>query len=565
MSSRCWNRKPYRAPSTSLNSDLQFAVMIRKLLLTGLLAFSLPALSATIQRTISIDAALPGGGTSDWKTPTDITSNTGQFATDAEGDKQTGTAADLDYQIDSTGRDLKTFAYTYDNNFLYLWVERYASTSNTTDWWFYIDNSGSGPDGVMQSGERLVRVSWQGSNGTTTVSLFNYVSARAAGDPMTCPATGSNSVADGWCPVAGVADGYDMPGTYGTEITLLAENGDSQDQNGGLTSGAQSGLEMETRISWAALGSTGPASMGFHIASSNGQNMPKNTKDNMNGPGGNGGSIVFTDLAVNKSASDTTVNSGSSFSYSISISNNGDDASGVTLSDALPRGITLVSSSATHGSYTGSLWTVGALASGEVATLTLNVSADVVTSTTLITNTANNLTLDQTDTTPGNNSDSVDITISPAPIITTIKTVETYSDPVNDRSNPKAIPGAVVEYTITSSNAGFQAADSVSITDSIPANTEMFVGDIDAGGSGPVKFDPDTSTLRYNFIQTDNNADDIEFSSDGGNFYSYAPSPDLDGFDSNITHFRVKTSGAFAASNGSTDPSFNIRFRVRLQ
>ena len=565
MSSRCWNRKPYRAPSTSLNSDLQFAVMIRKLLLTGLLAFSLPALSATIQRTISIDAALPGGGTSDWKTPTDITSNTGQFATDAEGDKQTGTAADLDYQIDSTGRDLKTFAYTYDNNFLYLWVERYASTSNTTDWWFYIDNSGSGPDGVMQSGERLVRVSWQGSNGTTTVSLFNYVSARAAGDPMTCPATGSNSVADGWCPVAGVADGYDMPGTYGTEITLLAENGDSQDQNGGLTSGAQSGLEMETRISWAALGRTGPASMGFHIASSNGQNMPKNTKDNMNGPGGNGGSIVFTDLAVNKSASDTTVNSGSSFSYSISISNNGDDASGVTLSDALPRGITLVSSSATHGSYTGSLWTVGALASGEVATLTLNVSADVVTSTTLITNTANNLTLDQTDTTPSNNSDSVDITISPAPIITTIKTVETYSDPVNDRSNPKAIPGAVVEYTITSSNAGFQAADSVSITDSIPANTEMFVGDIDAGGSGPVKFDPDTSTLRYNFIQTDNNADDIEFSSDGGNFYSYAPSPDLDGFDSNITHFRVKTSGAFAASNGSTDPSFNIRFRVRLQ
>ena len=41
--------------------------------------------------------------------------------------------------------------------------------------------------------------------------------------------------------------------------------------------------------------------------------------------------------------------------------------------------------------------------------------------------------------------------------------------------------------------------------------------------------------------------------------------PDVDGFDSNITHFRVKTSGAFAASNGITDPSFNIRFRVRLQ
>ena len=539
--------------------------MIRKLLVTGLLAFSLPALPATIQRTISIDAALSGGGMSDWKTPTDITSNPGQFSTDAEGDKQTGSAADLDYQIDSTGRDLKTFAYTYDNNFLYFWVERYASTSNVTDWWFYIDNGGSSPDGLMQSGEKLLRVSWQGNNGVTTVRLYNYVSVRAAGDPMTCPATGSNSVADGWCPVAGVADGYDMPGTYGSEITLLAGNGDSQNQNGGLTSGAQTGLEMETKISWAALGSTGPSSLGFHIASSNGQNIPSQTKDNMDGPGGNGGSIVFTDLAVSKSASDTTVNSGSSFSYSVSITNTGDDASGITLTDALPSGATLVSSSTTHGSYTGNLWTVGALASTEVATLTLNVSADIVSTTTVITNTANNLTLDQTDTVPGNDADSVDVTISPAPIITTLKTVETYSDPVNDQTNPKAIPGAVMEYTITSSNSGFQAADSVTITDSIPASTEMFVGDIDGGGSGPVRFDPDTSTLGYNFILIDNNADDIEFSSDGGTFYTYTPSPDLDGFDSNITHFRVKTSGAFAASNGSTDPSFNIQFRVRLQ
>jgi uncharacterized repeat protein (TIGR01451 family) len=539
--------------------------MIRKLLFTALLAISLPALSATIQRTVTIDAALSGGGTSDWKTPTDITTNTGQFSTDAEGDKQTGSAADLDYQIDSTGRDLKTFAYTYDNNFLYFWIERFASTSNTTDWWFYIDNSGGGPDGLMQSGEKLLRVSWQGNNGATTVRLYNYVSARAGGDPMTCPATGSNSVADGWCPVAGVADGYDMPGTYGTEITLSAINGDSQNQNGGLTSGSQSGLEMETRISWAALGSSGPSSLGFHIAASNGQNIPSRTKDNMDGPGGNGGGIVFTDLAVSKSASSSSVNSGSSFSYTITVTNNGDDATGVTLTDALPAGVTLDSNSATHGSYTGNLWTLGALASTEVATLTLNVTADIVSSITVVSNTANSLTLDQTDTVPGNDSDSVDVSINPTPLITTIKTVETYSDPVNDQTNPKAIPGAVVEYTITSSNAGFMAADSVTITDSIPANTEMFVGDIDGGGSGPVRFDPDNSTLGYNFILIDNNTDDIEFSSDGGNFYTYSPSPDADGFDSNITHFRVKTSGAFAASNGVTDPGFNIQFRVRLQ
>lgn len=255
------------------------------------------------------------------------------------------------------------------------------------------------------------------------------------------------------------------------------------------------------------------------------------------------------------------------FSYTVSITNSGDDSTGVTQIDNLPAGVTLASASATHGSYDqgSGLWTVGALADTETATLTLNVEADVVTSATLITNTADNLTLDQSDTTPGNDSASVDVTINPSPIITTLKTVETFSDPANGESNPKAIPGAVVEYTITSSNAGFQAADSVTITDSIPANTEMYVGDIDGGGSGPVRFDPDTSTLGYNFILIDDNADDLEFSSDGGSFYTYTSTPDVDGFDSNITHFRVKTCGAFAASNGSTDPRFNIQFRVRLQ
>ena len=187
--------------------------MIRKLLFISLLLYTLPALSAVIQRSITIDAGLSGGGTGDWKTPSDITANAGQFSTDAEGDKQTGTAADLDYQIDSTGRDLKTFAYTYDSAFLYLWVERFASTSNTTDWWFFFDSSGGAPDGLLQSGEKLLRVSWKGNNGATTVRLYNYVSARPGGDPMTCPASGTNSVADGWCPSAGAADGYDMPGT----------------------------------------------------------------------------------------------------------------------------------------------------------------------------------------------------------------------------------------------------------------------------------------------------------------------------------------------------------------
>ena len=546
--------------------------MTRKLLFISLMLYTLPALSAVIQRTITIDAGLSGGGTGDWKTPTDITGNPGQFSSDAEGDKQTGTAADLDFPIDSTGRDLKTFAYSYDSAFLYLWVERFASTSNTTDWWFFFDSGGGTPNGLMQSGEQLLRVSWQGNNGATTVQLYNYVSARPGGDPMTCPASGANSVADGWCPVAGVVDGYDMPGTQGTEITLLAGNGDSQNQNGGLTSGPATGLEMETRISWAALGFGGPASLGFHIASSNGQNMPINTKDNMDGPGGSGGSILFSDLAVSKTASSATVYSGSSFSYNVTITNNGgSDATGVILSDVLPAAISYVSDVATHGSYNpaSGLWTVGTLANQAVATLTLNVRATTVSIVTAVTSTADNLALDQADPVPGNDADSVIVTISPSPEIETIKSVQTLSDPVNGSSNPKAIPGAVVQYTITSSNSGFAVTDtdSVIITDSIPANTEMFVGDIAAVGSGPLAFiDGSTSSaLSYTFTALGSSTDDIEFSSDGGVTYTYTPVPDADGFDSNITHFRGLTGGAFAASNGTSKPGFSFQFRVRVQ
>lgn len=56
--------------------------------------------------------------------------------------------------------------------------------------------------------------------------------------------------------------------------------------------------------------------------------------------------------------------------------------------------------------------------------------------------------------------------------LTVTKTSAVYSDPVNGTVNPKAIPGAVVTYTITISNgAGAASATNVAITDSL--NTEI--------------------------------------------------------------------------------------------
>jgi len=61
-------------------------------------------------------------------------------------------------------------------------------------------------------------------------------------------------------------------------------------------------------------------------------------------------------------------------------------------------------------------------------------------------------------------------TISTA-TLSVVKSAVVISDPVNSTTNPKAIPGAVVEYTITVTNSGAAAASAVTLTDSIPTNT----------------------------------------------------------------------------------------------
>lgn len=65
--------------------------------------------------------------------------------------------------------------------------------------------------------------------------------------------------------------------------------------------------------------------------------------------------------------------------------------------------------------------------------------------------------------------------------ITVTKTATVISDPFNNTTNPKAIPGALVEYCIQVSNSGGAAATNISVGDFIPANTTYEPGTIFAG------------------------------------------------------------------------------------
>ncbi len=155
------------------------------------------------------------------------------------------------------------------------------------------------------------------------------------------------------------------------------------------------------------------------------------------------------------------------------------------------------------------------------------------------------------------------------PEISMQKTSATLSDPVNGTSAPKAIPGAIIEYTISATNNGASATDnnSIAIVDAIPASTALYVADIAGAGSGPVKFNNGVvaSGLSYNFLSLGSNTDNISFSNDGGVSFNYTPVADADGVDTNVTNIKVTPTGQFSAKTAADAPAFQVRFRVLLR
>ena len=159
-------------------------------------------------------------------------------------------------------------------------------------------------------------------------------------------------------------------------------------------------------------------------------------------------------------------------------------------------------------------------------------------------------------------------TLSPA--LALQKNVLIVFDPINLITNPLAIPGGWAEHTITASNQAAGAVDdgTTVITDPLPANVDLFVGDLGGVGSGPVEFTDGTgaasSGLTYTFGGLANLGDDVDFSIDGVDF-TYVPTPDVDGFDATVRFIRINLSGIFLGMTTATPPTFDLRMRVRVQ
>ncbi|MEM8745037.1 MAG: DUF11 domain-containing protein, partial [Pseudomonadota bacterium] len=161
-----------------------------------------------------------------------------------------------------------------------------------------------------------------------------------------------------------------------------------------------------------------------------------------------------------------------------------------------------------------------------------------------------------------------DITVcNPFALLSVTKVSSVIADPVNGTTNPKAIPGATIEYLITVTNTGTDAADadSVVIWDDGPADAKMCL--LDRNG-GPVIFaDPGSNSgLTYDYGGTGSppldlgvTTDDLEFSNDDGTSFAYVPTADGDNCDDAITDFRVRPGGAFA---GGSSVTLRVRYQV---
>lgn len=488
--------------------------------------------AAIISRTIVID-----GSMNDW---VGIIANPGQFSTDAQGSID---PADRDYQVQATGRDLSTFSFTYDASNLYFYVERYASTSNINDWWFYLDID---DDGFMTDGEPVLNVRWRGSNGQTVRTLWRY---NAVNDSM------GDSLVD---PITQLADGHDMPGSINSSTNLDVST---------PTGGSNSGVEMETWIPWSALGFSGPQSLGFHVASSNGSNLPNQLDDNMDGPGNN--ALRFIDLSLAKVPSAAMGISGLPITYTLTVTNPSDsNATNIVVNDnLLAAGLTYVSddSTSTGTSYDplSGDWSIPVV--GATGSLVLNVQATAtVLFDTTFTNVASITSSDIIELDLTSDTATAQVTFGVGLVIE--KQVGVESDPVTGTLEPKSIPGAVLNYFVGVTNLGPTNPDQVSFVDDLSSTVDLFVGDLDGLGE-PFEFIDGGTTgtpsgLSYSFVSLASDADSVEFSRNGGSTFDYVPTPDVDGYDGDVNAIRVTFQGAFA-SGGS--PSLRLRLRVRLR
>lgn len=165
------------------------------------------------------------------------------------------------------------------------------------------------------------------------------------------------------------------------------------------------------------------------------------------------------DVSITKTAKPDPVPAGGEVTYTLVARNNGPSpAQDVTVTDTLPDGVELVSATPTQGSCKSATCTLGTIASGTTATISVVVRVPAASAATSLTNVAT-VTTSTSDPNPDNNTSSVTTDVTRTADLSIEKTV--------DPTTPA--PGQPVVFTLAIRNNGPSDAVNIRVADSIPA------------------------------------------------------------------------------------------------
>jgi len=487
------------------------------------------------------------GDVADWGT----TSQAGTVLSDEDNnvcDGPSGGLTDRDAPVQSTGRDIVQFSYTYDDTYLYFYTERVGSANNTQTFLYYADVD---DDGYQEDGEPVIVAEWQGNNRNVNVYVADY-------NPV--DAVNGDSTVDS----AGYGDGYSLPGNLKNISSAIGSYSG--------TYGSASGLAMEFGIEWTRLGFSGPVGHTIHVSSTNANknanNLGAQIDDNLGGCGGGAGTTQYADLEFSAAYSlqGAPANSVYGIHHLVNLGN-GDDAFSFayTISGLHSPSVTLYLDDGDALFDTGDSLIAGTVALASAASVDIiivyGIGPSAMGMATVTTTATSEFSLTQPITVADSVSDTVWV------LLPDIVLVKSFLSPRDTRAfnsiNAKSIPGSALSYQILVTNTGDGAAntDTVYLHEHLSPGTELFVGD---GTASPVLFTDSGSGLAYTFANLGSAADDLAFTSDSGAApaYTYTPTGDVDGYDSAVTGFQVNPKGIFQPAPGS---SFIINYSVRVR
>ena len=320
-----------------------------------------------------------------------------------------------------------------------------ASVSSPTPDGNLPNNSSADPTTVIPQADLVLVKSHVGNftvgtNGTYTLTLHNAGPSPAAG-----PQTITDALPAGLTFISGSGSGW-VCSAAGQAVTCT--------HAAALASGGSTAVSLLVAVGAQAA----PAVTNTASASS-----PTPDPNPGNNTSGDPTTVApLADLALTKVVDNASPNVGQNVTFTVTAHNNGpNDATGVTLSDSLPPGLTPVSVTPAPGtSYSGGVWTIGSLANGASTTLVMMATAAQPGT---LTNTATVTHEDQVDSTPADDTASASVNAMPSADIQVSKSVDNNAPHVGDN----------VTFTVTAHNNGPDDATGVHVIDLLPTGLTL--------------------------------------------------------------------------------------------